>query len=144
MSVEHCPASKQRLRLFLIDGHVVYRHGLRDVFDVDGGFDVVGEAGAWAGSLDRVIESQAEVVVIDPRLPDVDGTEACRSIIAGSSARCVVLTSYPPTKSDLVRVVESGVSAYLVKGVGLDELLSSIRSVASGRDLLASPGPGSR
>ena len=128
--------ASQPLRLFVIDDHSLYRAGLRDAFEFEPGIEVVGESETGSGSLEQVIESNAQVVLVDLRLPDMDGIEVCRSIVDNSTARCLILTSFHASESDLVRAAKAGARAYLVKGVGLTELVASIRSVFAGSDLL--------
>lgn len=127
------------LRVFIIDDHALYRAGLREAFEAEDGVEVVGESETGVDALERVTESDAQIVLVDLRLPGVDGIEVCKSL-EGSRARCVVLTSFHASEADLVRAAAAGASAYLVKGVGIKELVVSIKAVASGSDLLASSG----
>jgi two-component system, NarL family, response regulator DevR len=127
------------LRLFLIDDHSLYRAVLRQAFEEERGIEIVGESGTGSGSLERVLQTSAHVVLVDLTLPDSDGIDVCRSIVANSNARCVVLTSFHGSEADLVRAGEAGASAYVVKGGSIADLVGSIRSLASGGDLPATP-----
>lgn len=129
--------SQESLRLFLVDDHSLYRAGLKEAIELEHGMEIVGETETGGGSLEAVIASRAQIVLLDLRLPDTNGIDVCRSIVSETDARCIILTSFHGAETDLVRAAAAGARAYLVKGTGLGELVDAIRSVASGVDLLA-------
>lgn len=137
------PASaRRRVRLFLIDDHDTYRDCLKAAIDAESGLHVVGESVRARGSLERVMASGAEVVLVDLDLVDADGVDVCNAIVSRSGARCIVLTSVHASEADLVRAGRAGASAYAVKGAPLAELVDSIRAVAGdgGRGGPSRPG----
>ena len=83
------------IRVFLLDDHEVVRRGLRDLLDAEDDIEVVGEAGSVSDVLARVAVSHPQVAVLDVRLPDGSGIEACRDIrSAHPEVACLMLTSY--------------------------------------------------
>ena len=128
--------SHEPVRLLLIDDHEVLRLGLRTLFDSAGGFEVVGEAGTLADGIARAREHQPDVVIVDLRLPDGSGVEACREIRSERpTTRVVVLTSYSDEDAVISSIV-GGAAGYLLKQTPPRQLVEAIRSVASGGSLL--------
>jgi DNA-binding NarL/FixJ family response regulator len=126
------------LRLFLVDDHSLFRAGLKDVLDDEPGFEVVGES-ETGDCIDRIIESKTQLVLVDLRLPMLDGIDLCASIAAASDAHCIILTSHLASPDDLDRAAKAGACAYVLKGTDLNEFLDTIRSVAAGNNLLSPP-----
>ena len=124
------------IRLLLVDDHAVLRLGLRTLFERSGDFLVVGEADTVAGSIAAVREHQPDVVIMDVRLPDGNGVDACREILSERpDTQVVMLTSY----SDEERVMASimaGAAGYLLKETAPRRLIEAIKTVARGGSLL--------
>ena len=119
--------SSRPLRLLVVDDHEVVRQGLVALLDRREGFQVVAEAGTAAESIEQARRFQPDIVVMDVRLPDGSGIEACREIRAELPAtRVVMLTSYPDEEAVLSAIV-AGASGYLLK---------QIRARARGESLL--------
>lgn len=127
MTHSHRSALGSGLRIFLVDDHALYREGLREALDIEDDLDVVGESASATGALQRVIETDPHVVIMDVRLPDGDGLDICHEIVSRTSARCVILTSAVPSHADRTRAARAGASAYLVKGSTLSDVLTEIR-----------------
>jgi two-component system, NarL family, response regulator DevR len=128
--------SREPVRLLLVDDHEVLRLGLRTLFDSAGGFQVVGEAGTLADGIARAREQQPDVVIVDLRLPDGSGVEACREIRSERpETRVVVLTSYSDEDAVISSIV-GGAAGYLLKQTPPRQLVDAIRTVASGGSLL--------
>ena len=127
------------LRLLVVDDHEVVRQGLVALLDRRQGFEVVAEAGTVAEAIEQSRRYEPDIVIMDVRLPDGSGVEACREIRAERPAtRVVMLTSYPDEEAVLSAIV-AGASGYLLKQSGLDDVLHCVRQVAAGRRYLA-PG----
>ena len=123
------------VRLLVVDDHEVVRQGLVSMLGRQEGFQVVGEAGTAAGAVEMARTLQPDLVIMDVRLPDGSGIEACREIRALLPAtRVVILTSYPDEEAVLSAIV-AGASGYLLKQIRGRDLVSAIESVASGGSL---------
>jgi DNA-binding NarL/FixJ family response regulator len=130
------PAGGRNLRLVVVDDHEIVRQGLVAVLDRRDGFEVVAEASTAAESIEVARQYQPDIVVMDVRLPDGSGIEACREIRAERpETRVVMLTSYPDEEAVLSAIV-AGASGYLLKQIRARDLLSALESVGRGQSLL--------
>jgi DNA-binding NarL/FixJ family response regulator len=124
------------VRLLVVDDHEVVRQGLVAMLDRREGFQVVAEAGTAADAVAMAERYQPDLVVMDVRLPDGSGIEACRDIRAEHpETRVVMLTSYPDEEAVLSAIV-AGASGYLLKQIRARDLVSALESVARGESLL--------
>jgi DNA-binding NarL/FixJ family response regulator len=124
------------LRLLVVDDHEVVRQGLVALLDRREGFQVVAEAGTAAEAVEQARRFEPDIVVMDVRLPDGSGIEACREIRADiPSTRVVMLTSYPDEEAVLSAIV-AGASGYLLKQVRARDLVAALESVGRGESLL--------
>ena len=131
------PAERQ-LRLLVVDDHEVVRQGLVAMLSRRPNFQVVAEAGTVAEALEAARRFQPELVIMDVRLPDGSGIEACRDIRAELPlTRVVILTSYPDEEAVFSAIV-AGASGYLLKQTPPDELLAAIRDVHDGGSPMSS------
>ncbi|HET6675791.1 MAG TPA: response regulator transcription factor [Nitrospiraceae bacterium] len=129
----HSPAV---IRLMLVDDHEVLRLGLRTLFSEAGDFDVIGEAGTVAAAVEQGKRLKPNVMLMDVRLPDGSGVEACREIrTASPGTRVLFLTSYADEEAVLGTIL-AGADGFLLKEVSGDELIRATRMVASGRSIL--------
>jgi DNA-binding NarL/FixJ family response regulator len=127
---------KRPLRLLVVDDHEVVRQGLVALLDRRENFQVVAEAGTVAESIEMAQRFQPDLVVMDVRLPDGSGIEACRDIRAEHpSTRVVMLTSYPDEEAVLSAIV-AGASGYLLKQVRARDLVAALEAVGRGESLL--------
>ncbi len=125
-----------RLTLLVVDDHEVVRQGLVALLDRRAGFHVVAEAGTAAEALEQARRFQPNLVVMDVRLPDGSGIEACRDIRSEMpDTRVVMLTSYPDEDAVLAAIV-AGASGYLLKQVRARDLVAALETVAAGGSLL--------
>ncbi|HLK41988.1 MAG TPA: response regulator transcription factor, partial [Thermoleophilia bacterium] len=105
------------IRVFLLDDHEVVRRGLRDLLEVEGEFEVVGEASTAAEALARVPAVRPQVAVLDVRLPDGDGVTVCRELRSRMpELACLMLTSFSDDEA-LFDAIVAGASGYLLKQV---------------------------
>ena len=124
------------LRLLVVDDHEVVRQGLVALLDRRDGFQVVAEAGTVAEALEQARRHEPEIVIMDVRLPDGSGIEACREIRAELPAtKVVMLTSYPDEEAVLSAIV-AGASGYLLKQVRARDLVAALEAVGRGESLL--------
>jgi DNA-binding NarL/FixJ family response regulator len=124
------------LRLLVVDDHEVVRQGLVSLLDRREHFQVVAEAGTAAEAVEMARKFEPDLVVMDVRLPDGSGIEACREIRAEFPAtRVVILTSYPDEEAVLSAII-AGASGYLLKQIRSRDLVSALESVGRGESLL--------
>ncbi len=123
-------------RLLVVDDHEVVRQGLVAMLDRRPGFEVVAEAGTVAEAIEAARRFRPDLVVMDVRLPDGSGIEACREIRAElPETRVVMLTSYPDEEAVFSAIV-AGASGYLLKQVRARDLVSALEAVGRGESLL--------
>jgi two-component system response regulator DevR len=128
--------SERPLRLLVVDDHEVVRQGLVALLDRRAGFEVVAQAGTVAEAIAGASRYRPDVVVMDVRLPDGSGIEACREIrSAQPDTRVVMLTSYPDEEAVLSAII-AGASGYILKQVRGRDLVAAIESVGRGDSLL--------
>jgi DNA-binding NarL/FixJ family response regulator len=128
--------SARPLRLVVVDDHEVVRQGLVALLDRKPTFQVVGEAGTVAEAIAEVGRLQPDLVVMDVRLPDGSGVEACREIRAEHpETRVIMLTSYPDEEAVLSAIV-AGASGYLLKQTRGRDLVAALEAVGRGESLL--------
>jgi DNA-binding NarL/FixJ family response regulator len=131
------------IRLLIVDDHPVVRDGLRGMFTGADGFEVVGEAADGAQGVLLAESLRPDVVLMDLRMPELDGVSAIRRLAdRGIRARVLVLTTYD-TDSDVLPAIEAGATGYLLKDAPRDELFRAVRSAARG-DAVLSPSVASR
>jgi DNA-binding NarL/FixJ family response regulator len=122
--------------VLLVDDHEVVRVGLRALLDREPHIEVVGEAATAAEAVDRAARLRPDVVVLDVRLPDRSGVEACREIRSvDPRIRILMLTSYADEEA-VVSSILAGASGYLLKQIRGRELVQAIEAVAAGQSLL--------
>ncbi|MBT9256698.1 response regulator transcription factor [Phycicoccus sp. MAQZ13P-2] len=127
------------IRLLVVDDHPVVRAGMVAVLGEEPDLDVVGEAGNGAEALALVPRLEPDVVLMDLRMPVMDGAEATARLRSMPSApQVLVLTTYD-TDADIVRAVEAGARGYLLKDAPTSLLTDAIRRAARGETVLAPP-----
>lgn len=126
------------IRLVLVDDQPLVRMGFRMVLEATGDIQVVGEAGDGAMGVERTLALQPDVVLMDVRMPGMDGVEATRQICrSGVASRVIVLTTFDLDEYAFA-ALQAGASGFLLKDVRPEELIAAIRSVAAG-DAVISP-----
>lgn len=124
------------LRILLVDDHQVVRLGVRALIDDQPGMKVVGEAGTVREAVVQARELAPDIVVLDIRLPDGSGVDACRQIKAYlPETRVIVLTSFQDDEV-ILDAIACGADGYVLKQIGSDELLDAVRRVGRGESLL--------
>jgi DNA-binding NarL/FixJ family response regulator len=123
------------IRVLLVDDHALARTGLRMVLDAEPDIEVVGEAANGRQAVHSVGRLQPDVVLMDVRMPELDGIAATREI-AGGPTRVLILTTFDLDEY-VYDALAAGASGFLLKDVGPEQLTEGIRVVASGDALLA-------
>ncbi|MBX3310775.1 MAG: response regulator transcription factor [Cryobacterium sp.] len=126
-----------RTRILVADDHPVVRGGIVALLGTADDLDVVGEAADGLEAVRLALELEPDVVLMDLRMPGIDGDEATARILAERPGiRVLVLTTYESDDS-ILTAIEAGASGYLLKAAPQEELLAGIRSVARGEVALA-------
>ncbi len=124
------------LKVLLVDDHEVVRAGLRAMIDADPDLEVVGEAGTVEDGVRRVGYDSPDIVVLDVRLPDGSGIEACREIRSRfPEVKVLMLTSFADEEA-LMAAILAGASGYVLKRIKGQDLVNDIKRVGSGESLL--------
>jgi len=125
------------IRLLIVDDHPVVRDGLRGMFTGDPDFEVVGEARDGAEALALAANSRPDVVLMDLRMPGMDGVTAIGRLVgSGNPAKVLVLTTYD-TDADVLPAIEAGATGYLLKDAPREELVRAVRAAARGEAVLS-------
>lgn len=125
-------------RVLLVDDHPVVRSGLAGLLGSQDDIEVVGEAGDGATGVQLAAALRPDVVLMDLRLPVMDGVTATAAITAAGVSRVLVLTTYD-TDGDILRAVEAGATGYLLKDTPRQQLVDAVRAAARGETVLAPP-----
>jgi DNA-binding NarL/FixJ family response regulator len=126
----------ERIKVLVVDDHQVVRRGLRTFLEVQEDIEVVGEAADGAEGVARAEELRPDVVLMDVKMPVMDGVEALRRLRElGSPARVLIVTSFTEQRT-VVPALRAGAAGYVYKDVDPDALAGAIRSVHAGHILL--------
>ena len=127
----------QPLTVFLADDQSLVRSGFRMLIDAEDDMTVVGEATNGLGALTALTANPADVVLMDIRMPEMDGVEATRRIVAaGLRTKVLVLTTFDLDEY-VFAALKAGASGFMLKDARPDDLLNAIRSVAAGEAVVA-------
>ena len=129
-------ARSRPIRVMLVDDHDVVRLGLRALFGQTKHIEVVGEAGTVAEAVLEAARVVPDVVVMDLRLPDGTGLDACREILSSQpTVRVLFLTSYSDEEAVLSTIL-AGAAGYVLKEIRQEALIHAIETVSSGQSIL--------
>ncbi|MCP2255111.1 two component transcriptional regulator, LuxR family [Prauserella aidingensis] len=125
------------IRVLVVDDQELMRVGFRMVLDASDGIEVTGEAGNGEEAVRLAEELAPDVVLMDVRMPVLDGVEATRRIVAAAGSRVLVMTTFDLDEY-VYSALQAGASGFLLKDTPPDDLISALRSVAGG-DAVVSP-----
>ncbi len=125
------------IRVVVVDDQAVIRTGLRTMLEHETDLTIVGEAGNGAEAVDLVARARPDVVLMDVRMPEVDGIEATRRILAGGTPppAVLVLTTFDDDEY-VFGALRAGAAGFLLKDAGPDVLVAAVRTVAAGDALV--------
>ncbi|MFT2817262.1 response regulator transcription factor [Leifsonia sp. A12D58] len=125
------------IRVLVADDHPIVRSGIVGLLGAAEGIEVVGEASDGAEAIDRAAALSPDVVLMDLRMPNLDGVAATAQILAATPGiRVLILTTYE-TDDQILGAIEAGASGYLLKAAPQAEIIEGVRSVAGGQTVLA-------
>ncbi|MFD6935815.1 response regulator [Streptomyces goshikiensis] len=124
------------IRVVVADDQELVRSGFAMILEAQEDIEVVAEAGDGAAAVEAVDRLAPDVVLLDIRMPVLDGIEACRAISARSACRAVMLTTFDADEY-VYEALHAGASGFLLKDVRRDDLVHAVRVVAAGDSLLA-------
>ena len=125
-----------RVRLVLVDDSEVVRLGLRSLLASEAAFEIIGEAGGVSSGVEVVTRLKPDVVLLDIRLPDGSGFDACRQILQRTPATRVLFLTSVADDSLVESAIRAGGHGYLLKEIDARALVQAIRDVAAGRSVL--------
>lgn len=126
----------KKIGVLIVDDHPVVRVGLRSLLSREPTIEVVGEAGTAAQAVAQAAQLQPDVIIMDVRLPDSSGVDACREIrSADPKVHIIMLTSHADEDA-VFNSIMAGAAGYLLKQVSGQELVQAIETVATGQSLL--------
>jgi DNA-binding NarL/FixJ family response regulator len=124
-------------RLLIVDDHELIRDGLRRVFGDEPGLDVVGEATSGREAVDLCRRLRPDVVLLDARMPDLDGLAATRAIKQEHSAAHVLLITLNDNPEYVLEALKAGAAGYVLKGATKREILHAVTQVLRGEAVLS-------
>jgi len=126
------------LRILLADDHTVVRSGLRALLERQNNFEIVGEAQNGRETVSLCASLQPDVVVMDVGMPLLNGIEATKALLKQSSSTGVVILSMHSDESYVMRSLQAGARAYVLKDSAPSDLLSAIEAVSHGKSFFSS------
>jgi DNA-binding NarL/FixJ family response regulator len=123
------------IRILVVDDQALVRSGFHLILDSESDFEVVGEAADGEEAIQLARELRPDVVLMDVRMPRMDGVEATRTLAADGATRVLILTTFD-LDEHLFAAVRAGASGFLLKDVPPDDLASAVRAVARGDALI--------
>ena len=124
------------IRVLIVDDHSIVRPGLRTLFEESGRIEVVGEAGSVADAVTEAARLAPDVVLIDMRLSDGSGIDACREILAGRPTTRVLFLTSDEDEEAMLSAVFAGAYGYLHKEIEGEALVGAVKAVAAGQSIL--------
>jgi two-component system response regulator NreC len=129
--------SESNIRVYVVEDHTIVREGLIALMNTAADLEVIGQAADGQTALTEILECKPDVVLCDLALPSLGGLEVIkRAREAGSVSRFVVLTMYHD-HAWVQRALDAGAVGYLLKGVGVRDVINAIRAVAAGETFMS-------
>ena len=136
MTEEPAAAETDPIRVYLLDDHEIVRRGIRELLESEGDIVVVGESGSATEATRHIPALRPDVAILDGRLPDGSGVDVCREIRSRDPRiAALILTSYDDDEA-LFSAIMAGAAGYILKQVGGNDFVESVRRVAAGQSML--------
>jgi two-component system NarL family response regulator len=129
--------SGERIRVLVADDHELFRRGLNMVLETEDDIEVVAEAEDGVAAVAKVAELAPDVVLMDVRMPRMNGIAATREIREAFPATKIVMLTVSDEEDDLFDAVKAGANGYLLKEISIEEVADAVRAVFNGRSLLS-------
>lgn len=126
------------IRILLVDDHRIVRHGVNALLEKEPDLEVVGQAGSGREAVQLAEETKPDVIILDIAMPDMNGIEAARKIIAKNPESSILVLSMLGDKRFIIETFSAGVKGYLLKDCAGDDLVRAIRAIHQG-DMYLSP-----
>ncbi len=130
-------ADRSAIRVLIADDQALFRRGLYVVLGTEEGIEVVGEAEDGTQALDKAEELAPDVVLMDVRMPRMNGVDAARAIRAALPTTRIIMLTVSDEEDDLFDALKAGADGYLLKEISIEEVAESIRAVAQGQSLIS-------
>lgn len=126
------------IRVLLVDDHAVLRAGFRTILESQPDITVVGEAGTGADAVAQASALHPDVITMDVQMPDMDGIEATRRIVADPAVAAAVAIVTTFDRDDyLYQALDAGAAGFLLKNAGPEDLITAVRALAAGDGMLS-------
>ena len=120
------------IRVVIVDYHVVVRAGLRYIIEADPELEFAGEFGGGLGAADFVAAKNPDVTLLDVRMPDRNGIDVLKDLLAANPKRKVVMLTTSDVEEDVFRAIEEGALGYVMKESPIETIAAAIRSAMAG------------
>jgi len=127
----------KRTRILLVDDHAVVRQGFKMILDAQSDMEIVGEAANGREAVELAAQLRPDIVVMDVAMPELNGIEATRRVIAVDPHIRVIALSMHKDSVYVREILRAGARGYLLKDSGADDLVKAIRAVAGGESYLS-------
>lgn len=132
MSVTEPGRVFRAIRVLVVDDHDLFRTGLASLLAAQEDIDVIGQASGGRAAIRLAAELGPDVVLMDMRMPDIDGLTATRAMLEQEPSRKIVVLTVASDESDVAAAVVAGAQGYLVKDSPVDDVISAVRAAARG------------
>jgi two-component system NarL family response regulator len=127
----------EAIRVLIADDSPLFRRGIAVVLSTENSIEVVGEAENGEEAITRAEELAPDVILMDVRMPKVNGIDAARAIRDGSPSTKIIMLTVSDTDDDLYEAIKAGANSYLLKEVSVEEVPEAIRAVVQGQSLIS-------
>ena len=131
------PTDTASIRVMICDDHALFRRGLVMVLEAEESIEVVGEAEDGEAAIRQAEDLAPDVVLMDVRMPRVNGIEATRAIVEARPSTRVLMLTVSDEEDDLYAAIKAGAAGYLLKEISIDEIAGAINAAVRGQSLIS-------